>query len=45
MANSTGSWAETLDWLSPEQIEDLHGYLLMAGESRQGIVPDSDKGD
>jgi hypothetical protein len=31
---------EILDSLSPEQIEDLQSYLLMQGESRNGIVPE-----
>ena len=29
-----GQWGEALTSLSPEQIEDLRGYLLMNGESR-----------
>ena len=33
--------AETLDSLSPEQIEDLESFLLMQGESRNGIVSDA----
>ena len=32
--------AETLDSLSAEQIEDLQSFLLMRGESRNGIVPE-----
>jgi len=28
---------EILDSLSPEQIEDLQSYLLMQGESRNGM--------
>ena len=32
--------AETLNSLSPEQIEDLESFLLTQGESRNGIVPD-----
>jgi hypothetical protein len=32
--------AETLDSLSSEQIEDLQSFLLMQGESRNGIVPE-----
>ena len=35
-----GQLAETLDLLSPEQIEDLHRFVLMQGESRDGIVPE-----
>jgi len=30
---------ETLESLSPEQIEDLESFLLIQGESRNGIVP------
>jgi len=29
-----GNLSETLDSLSPDQIEDLHSLLLMQGESR-----------
>ncbi|HSR09752.1 MAG TPA: hypothetical protein VLM42_21660 [Bryobacteraceae bacterium] len=31
--------AETLQSLSPEQLEDLEKFLRMEGESRNGIVP------
>ena len=31
-----GQLGETLDSLSPDQIEDLHSLLLMQGESRNG---------
>jgi len=33
--------AETLDSLSPEQIEDLESFLLLQGESRNGIASDA----
>jgi len=33
--------AETLHSLSPEQIEDLESFLLMQGESRNGILSDA----
>jgi hypothetical protein len=29
-----GNLSETLDSLSPDQIEDLHSLILMQGESR-----------
>jgi uncharacterized protein (DUF433 family) len=32
--------AETLESLSREQIEDLESFLLMQGESHNGIVQD-----
>ena len=34
-----GQWGETLDSLSPDQIEDLHSLLLMQGESRNQFCP------
>ncbi len=35
-----GQWNEALNSLSPEQIEDLNDFLLMPGESRNGIPPE-----
>jgi hypothetical protein len=35
-----GQLTETLDSLSPDQIEVLQRYLLMRGECRNGIVPE-----
>jgi hypothetical protein len=34
-----GNLSETLDSLSPDQIEDLHSLLLMQGESRNQFCP------
>jgi len=34
-----GHLSETLDSLSPDQIEDLHGLLLLQGESRNQFCP------
>jgi hypothetical protein len=34
-----GQLGETLDLLSPEQIEDLQNFLLREGESRRTVVP------
>jgi len=32
-----GQLGEALDSLSPEQMEDLNSFLLMQGESRNGL--------
>jgi hypothetical protein len=32
-----GQLGEIIESLSPQQIEDLHGYLLMEGESRASL--------
>ena len=32
-----GKLGEVLDSLSPEQMEDLNSFLLMQGESRNGL--------
>ena len=32
-----GRLGEALDSLSPEQMEDLNSFLLMQGESRNGL--------